>query len=61
MRTVVLTFPNGRVVDAPLSHGRFWYFVRTRASKTNRFFKHMIGVTTTGAVIQNTPFHSSSR
>lgn len=61
VRTVVLTFPNGRVVDVPVSHGRFWYFARTRASPADRFFKHMIGVSTSGNIIQNPPSHGSSR
>jgi hypothetical protein len=59
MRTVVLTFPNGRAVNVPVSHGRFWYFARTRAPKADKFFKHMIGVSTSGDIIQNPPSHSS--
>ncbi|WP_053959964.1 hypothetical protein [Sulfobacillus thermosulfidooxidans] len=51
--TIVLTFANGQVADVPVSHGYFWYFHRVGKSKGPRFFTHLIGVSTTGAIIQN--------
>ena len=58
VRTIVLTFPNGRVAVVPVSHERFWYFHQVGKSKANRFFKHVMGVSTTGDIIQN---HRSSK
>ncbi|WDL95899.1 hypothetical protein [Alicyclobacillus sp. ALC3] len=50
---VVLTFKNGTIKTVPVVGGKFWYAGKIGATDTVSFTQHVLGVTDTGQIIEN--------
>lgn len=60
VKNVVITFKNGLVRTVPVVNSKFWYAGKVGATDTQSFTQHVLGVTDTGRIVENTTPSPSS-
>lgn len=55
VQNVVITFKNGAIRTVPVVNSKFWFAGKVGATDTQSFTQHVLGVTDTGQIVENTP------